>query len=275
MSVKIIITGATGFIGSALSQKLENIKGYSVVKITRTKDESGFFTVRSYQKIPAGDVLIHLGENSDRGIVNKKGDQYRKETGKVVEALLRNNYKKVIYCSTSTIYGDKGDRPYSENMEICVNDIYTKAKAENEEKVLSVGGIVIRLSNVIGAKMSKNNVLSDIIKQLPGKSPLTIRSLKPIRDFIWIDDVVDAIVELLQKDTSGVFNIGSGVATSINQLTEIVLSAVGQKNRKVKSSAVNSGYSYNVLNTEKIKKITGWEPKYLLPQSIKKMVRSL
>jgi len=117
-------------------------------------------------------------------------------------------------------------------------------------------------------------VLSKILKQLSGKDPLTIYNLKPIRDFIFIDDVVDAIVSLVLKDTSGIYNIGSGVETSINNLIEIVLNASEQYDREIKSTIKNIDYSYNALNVEQIKNTTSWEPKFTLSQSVKKMLNS-
>jgi len=271
----IVITGATGFIGRALCEKLEEKKEYSIIKVTRSQERMfGFYSVTSYQKTPLGDILIHLGENSDRSRVNKMGDQYREKTGDVMESLLKKRYKKIIYCSSSIVYGDKGIEPYSENMPTYADDIYSTSKLENEERVLCSGGVVTRFSNVIGNGMSKNNVLSEIFKQLSGKDPLTILNIKSIRDFIWIDDAVDAIVSLLQKDTSGIYNIGSGVETSINKLIETVLYISEQHGRKIKSTIKNPEYSYCVLNLEQIKKATGWKPKYTLSQSLKKILNN-
>ena len=271
----IVITGATGFIGRALCEKLEEKKEYSIIKVTRSQERMfGFYSVTSYQKTPSGDILIHLGENPDRSRVNKMGDQYREKTGDVMESLLKKRYKKIIYCSSSIVYGDKGIEPYSENMPTYADDIYSTSKLENEERVLCSGGVVTRFSNVIGNGMSTNNVLSEIFKQLSGKDPLTILNIKPIRDFISIDDAVDAIVSLLQNDTSGIYNIGSGVETSINKLIETVLYVSEQHGRKIKSTIKNPEYSYCVLNLEQIKKVTGWKPKYTLSQSLKKILNS-
>jgi len=271
----VVITGATGFIGRALSEKLEEKKEYSIIKVTRSQERIfGFHQVTNYQQTPPGDILIHLGEDPDRSRVNKMGDQYRVKIGEVMESLLKKNYKKIIYCSSSIVYGDQGIDPYSENMPTYADDIYSRSKLENEERVLCSGGVVTRFSNVIGNGMSKNNVLSEILKQLSGKDPLTIRNIKPIRDFIWIDDVVDAIVSLLQKDTSGIYNIGTGVETSINKLIETVLNVSEQHGRKIKSTIKNPDYSYSVLNVEQIKKVTVWKPKYTLSQSLKKILNS-
>jgi len=276
LTTKIVITGATGFIGIALCRKLEEKKEYSVIKVTRSQEGmTGFFRVTNYQQTPSGDILIHLGEDSDRARVNKMGDPYRKNTGEVIESLSIKGYKKIVYCSSSIVYGDKGTRPYKENMPTYADDIYSIAKLENEDRVLSLGGIVVRFSNVIGNGMSKNNVLSDIIKQLSEQTSITIRNIKPMRDFILIDDVVDAIVRLIQKEVSGVFNIGSGIETSVSQLTKTVLNVAKQKDRKINSIIKKSEYSYNVLDIDKIKKVTNWQPKFTLFQSVEKIINSL
>ena len=275
MTTIIVITGATGFIGSALCKKLEEKKEYSIIKVTRSqKLKSGFCHVTSYQQTPPGDILIHLGEDPDRSRVNKMGDSYLEITNQVMESLIKKGYKKIVYCSSSIVYGNQGKNLYSENMPTYADDIYTTVKLENEERVLRSGGIVARISNVIGSGMSKNNVLSDILSQLPGKDSLTIRNINPIQDFISVDDAVDAIASLLKNDISGIYNIGSGVGTSINKLIELVLSVSEQDDREIKSTIKNAGFSYSVLNIEKIKKITGWTPKYTLSQSVKKMLNS-
>ena len=96
MTSTIVITGATGFIGRALSEKLEEKKGYSIIKVTRSQERIfGFYPVTSYQQTPPGDILIHLGEDPDRSRVNKMGDQYREKTGEVMESLLKKRYKKI------------------------------------------------------------------------------------------------------------------------------------------------------------------------------------
>lgn len=271
MTTSIVITGATGFIGRALCKRLEEKKEFSIIKVTRsTKLKSGFCHVTSYQKTPPGDILIHLGEDPDRSSVNKIGDKYRVKTGYIMESLLKKGYKNIIYCSSSVVYGDKGTEAYKEDMITFANDTYSQAKLENEKRILSSNGIVVRFSNVIGYGMSKNTVLQDILRQIPEKGSLKIFNTQPIKDFILIDDVVDAIINLINKDASGIFNIGSGVATSIYNLIELVLDQNDQHGREIKSTITNPEYSYNVLNIDHIKKATGWKPKFTLSQSLKK-----
>jgi nucleoside-diphosphate-sugar epimerase len=276
LTIKIVITGATGFIGAALCKKLEEKKEYSIIKVTRSQESKvGFYQVTNYQQTPLGDILIHLGEDSDRPRVNKMGDLSRQMTRKVMKSLLMKGYKKIVYCSSSTVYGDQETEPYRENMPTYADDIYSAAKLENEERVLNLDGTVVRFSNVIGNGMSKKNVLSDIINQLSKPTSITIHNIKPIRDFILIDDAVDAVAGLVEKEVSGLFNIGSGMETSINQLIKMVLNLAKQEDRKINSTMKNSEYSYNVLNIEKIKKVTNWQPKFTLAQSIEKIINGL
>jgi nucleoside-diphosphate-sugar epimerase len=275
LTSSVVITGSTGFIGSALCKKLKERKEYSIVKVTRSKKhKSDYCQVSNYKNSPSGDILIHLGENSDRAIVNKLGDSYVDNSIDVIESLLEKKYEKIIYSSSSVVYGFKGNNPYGENKKIHGHDIYSKAKLENEKRVLLSGGVVVRFSNVIGNGMSKNNVLSDILKQFPGNGPLNINNLKPIQDFIFLDDAVEALLCLIEKDLSGVFNIGSGVATSINSLINEVLNLKNQKDREIISALINSNYSYNALNIQHIKNVTGWHPKHTLTQSIKKIINN-
>lgn len=275
MTSSIVITGATGFIGRALSKKLEEKKEFSVIKVTRSQEqEFGFNSVVSYEKTPPGDILIHLAEDPDRLRVNNMGNHYRRKTGIVMESLLKKRYKKIVYCSSSIVYGDQGTKLYKENMPTYAEDIYSISKLENEDRVLLSGGVVVRFSNVIGVGMSKNNVLSKILEGLSGKDSISIRNPKPIRDFICIDDVVEAIFSLIKVDAPGIYNIGSGIETSINKLVETVLNSSEQHHREVKNIIKNNDYSYNALNIEKIKETTGWKPEYTLSQSVKKILMS-
>ena len=129
MTSSVVITGSTGFIGSALCKKLKERKEYSIVKVTRSKKhKSDYCQVSNYKNSPSGDILIHLGENSDRAIVNKLGDSYVDNSIDVIESLLEKKYEKIIYSSSSVVYGFKGNNPYGENKKIHGHDIYSKAK---------------------------------------------------------------------------------------------------------------------------------------------------
>jgi len=271
MGVSVIVTGASGFVGDALVQRLKQTAGFNVIPVSRRQAHSDTYLLEDYHDTPPGDVLVHLAENPDRMQVNQSGDVELDKSMAVLDALLQKKYQFVVYCSSAIIYGDSGERPFLEESPVIVNDTYSRLKVVNENKVLHTGGAVLRLANVVGPGMAKNNVLSDILSQLSAMSPLVVRNGNPVRDFIWVSDVVNAIVILIEKKVPGVFNVGTGIGVSINELARMVLQAAGEAQREVDSMAVSSSESYNVLDIEKIKTL-GWEPAYTLSQSINTLI---
>jgi UDP-glucose 4-epimerase len=272
MELSVIVTGASGFIGSALVDKLKSCSNFNVIPVSRHCKDNLFIKVDNYKQTPKGDVLVHLAENPYRIDINQNCNNCINESGKILDALIDKSYKKIIYCSSSAVYGEESSIPLEEKSFVYSNDNYSKLKLDNEKKIIDTGGIVVRLANVIGPGMSNKNVLSDIINQIQLDGPVRVRNGAPIRDFIWIDDVVTALEVLISKADSGVFNIGSGKGLSIIELAEEVLK-VSNKNKSAISMDDSGKYSYNVLNISKMKKLLGWTPKFSLTQSIKLIIK--
>ena len=271
-NIKVVVTGVSGFIGSELVKKLQLIKDFEVIPVSRLKIDKTSCHVSTYKETPSGDILIHLAEPSDRAFVNNAGQSVLLKNKENLDFLLNNNYKKVIYCSSSSVYGDSGRTLFSENDLIKPYDQYSTMKIDSEKKILNQGGIVARFTNVIGNNMSKNNVLSDIISQISGVGPVFVQDTNPIRDFIAIADVVDALLMMTIKGGSGVYNIGTGIGISIKDLAEAVLKIHGEIARPVESIKDSKLDSFNVVNIEKVKIFYNWAPKIKLEESIKELI---
>jgi nucleoside-diphosphate-sugar epimerase len=265
---KIVLTGASGFIGNALYKRLKNTKGLSVIPVSRNLGLKNYFYSKDYCELPSGDILVHLGEESNRIKVNNSGEEYCKKCTKVIESIINKGYRHIIYASSSSIYGESGVSPYSEKMEIYQTDEYSKIKITNENLVLESGGGVARISNVIGLEMSSTNVLSNIISQLSKSGPILVQDTTPIRDFIFLDNVVEALLLMIQNQAAGIFNIGSGSATSIQRLAELCLITDGQIDRRIESKLNSSAYSFNVVDPTKITNTLKWKPSVSLQDSI-------
>ena len=175
--------------------------------VTRQKNKKGFYFSSNYHDLPAGEILVHLGEDPNRIKVNSIGEIYRSQAIKVVDSILDRGYKYIIYSSSAVLYGDSGTKPYTEDMLVCPFDDYSKLKLENENKILRAGGSVVRLTNVVGPGMAPNNVLSDILTQLSETGSVVMQNSKPIRDFVWLYDVIEALILMIQKRVSGVYNV--------------------------------------------------------------------
>ena len=252
----VIITGASGFIGSHCTKKLR-LHGFNVIPVTRKKIQ-GMITVNDYQNVPNGDILIHLGEDSDRGHVNSLGVDYYKIATSAVNALAQKFEGRMIYGSSAVVYGDQGAHPFKTDCKTYSVDTYSSTKVDNETTVSSFGGVSFRFSNVFGQGMSEKNVLSDIIKQLDTDGPIVVRNQSPIRDYIHISSITDLIIKAINNYQNGVFNVGSGEGTSIHQLAGLILGIAGQKNRQIHSLTKSEENSFSVLDISKTQKAFNW-----------------
>lgn len=271
MPLTIAVTGASGFVGGLICKSLQKDPIIQCVPVSRHVQKD-FYLVDDYSETPVCDVLIHLAESSDRGEVNSHGDKYLVNSARVMQSLVSKGFGKIIYISSSIVYGDKGDSPFSEQEKIEEVDVYSKNKIDNECRVLERGGVVVRLSNVIGYSMSSNNVVSDIIKQLPASGSLVLRNTAPIRDFIWGEDVAEALYQITLQQSDGIYNVGSGYGVSIERLARIALEIVGGESRQIESKIKQSDDSYNVLDITRIKDEFGWQPDITIRQALNQLI---
>lgn len=267
---RVVITGANGFVGAILSQRLSELQ-YDVVPVSRRAIEGGV-QVQCYSETPSGDALIHLAEESHRGVANALGASYELSARNLVEQLSRQFSGKVIYASSAVIYGDQNHTANREQDRVVATDVYSRTKLENERTIIESGGTVVRLSNLFGVGMSSENVISDILKQLPEDGPVSLRDVSPIRDFLSVTDVVLALVKMFETCCSGIFNVGSGEKVSIGQLADMCLDIVGQPHRDVVSISANDKISINYLDVSKIKRELGWSPSSSLKSQLSNLI---
>ena len=234
-------------------------KGQTVIPVSR-RSSPGIYQVEDYGQSPAGDILIHLAEDPDAGKVNQLGKHYLLKVTSVVRTLSRASYQRIIYASSGAVYGDQSDSPCRVDMPVISSGVYTDSKLINEQIVLDAGGAVLRLSNLIGIGMAVNSVMSDIIRQVPGRGPLQVRDDKPVRDFLAMRDAAFAMELMIESNFRGIVNVGSGVGTSVRTLAALALAAVGQEKREIESSAPSLGRSVNILDISETKRILGWTP---------------
>ncbi|MBK6637177.1 MAG: NAD-dependent epimerase/dehydratase family protein [Rhodocyclaceae bacterium] len=171
--------------------------------------------VASYANVPDGDLLIHLAEEPDRAVASRAGDAYVEESTGLARALSRRFAGRMIYASSGVVYGDAGQAPFRVGDPLVPTDAYARAKILGEAAVLEEGGTVVRLANLFGPRMSKGNVMSDILHQIPGDGPVLVRDDMPVRDFLAVDDAAKLFTLLAGSRINGALNAGSGVGTRI------------------------------------------------------------
>ena len=264
---KIVLTGASGFIGSKVAGALR-AAGMKPICISRVPRE-GMLQVTDYRATPAADILIHLGEERDRGSVAAAGATYIDSVVATTAALCRKGYKRIIYASSAVVYGDHVTTARRENEPVQPSDPYSTAKLINECLVTDEGGTVVRLANVIGPDMSRSNILTAILTQIGQQGPLRVRNVSPVRDYIWIDDAVAALIALALGPAIGTYNIGSGRGTTVGELAGLALSLAGENGREIISTEPASAGSCCYLNVDRMQREFNWSAQMDLAQGIR------
>lgn len=277
--LKVVVTGASGFLGGHVLRALASRQNIEIIAVSR-RDISGWIRVSDYSESPVGDVLIHLAEDGDRTRVAETGGAYEEAVNATLIALLAKDYSRVVYASSAILYGDRDMRPHFPVDPVQVNDTYSRIKRHSELAILeSPAGIVGRLANVYGPGMSKNNVMSTFLQQIPGEGSVKVMDTSPVRDFLWVEDAAEGIVALALNnfrkiDHGGVFNLGTGAGTSIGSLVSIALEIAGQPGRAVETKRSSGRQSSLVLDFSDTMAACGWQPKTSLRAGLTHLLRT-
>jgi len=273
--MKVIVTGASGFIGNKLVKELLR-RGVEALAVARRPVEFvDSLVVDNYFDTPNGDILIHLAENPNRAQVNKMGDSYANEASTLAKALISKDYQRIVFASSVVIYGDKGKSLHKPADPAFVDDIYSQSKLDCELLFKKCNGVIARMSNVYGVGMSTENVFSKIIKQVPCTNEIKVWNDKPIRDFLWIDDAVDALVKMALGKARGIYNVASGRAVSIKELVNTVLITSGcDKKCNLSVTKPSDEYSSIMLDISDTSNSFNWTPKMKLEDGIKQLLNN-
>ncbi|WP_045860440.1 NAD-dependent epimerase/dehydratase family protein [Teredinibacter purpureus] len=277
----IVVTGASGFIGQHLCYALTQ-QGYRVIAVTRHKPHArrfklSFTVVDHYRNSPRGDALIHLAEESDRATVETLGAEYARDATALVEFFAHFYGTEMLYVSSCSVFGATTKsklRPFTEEYPVDVSDRYTAIKTTNERTVLNTHGTVVRLSNIFGTGMAPTNVVSTILHQLHAtpRDPIYLKRLRPIRDFLYVEDLTQALIAVINSSSTGLFNLASGHSVRIGDLAREILAAFGQPDRDVIATDIETPASVVRINTQKFKRTFSWSPQYSLTRGIHQLV---
>jgi UDP-glucose 4-epimerase len=272
--MRVIVTGASGFVGRPVLHRLRAM-GADVIGVARhsVSAEPGIVQVADYSQTPIGDVLVHLAESSDRRQVAREAAAYEDQAAATLESLLTKHYPRVVYASSAILYGDQSSRPSRPEDRVVVGDSYTRVKRAAESAILRCpGGVVARLANLYGPGMSKDNVISTILSQVPGAGPLVVAADSPIRDFLWVDDAAAALSTMALGAAVGVFNVGSGEGAAVREVAETALRIAGESQRSVVARAPAKRTSRLVLDIEKTVAAFDWHPSVTLSDGLGRLV---
>jgi UDP-glucose 4-epimerase len=276
----IVVTGASGFIGRTVVETLAGA-GVRVLAASRrpvTFDASvPAIIVKSYGELdtPVGDsVLLHLAEPRDTAAAEGGGEAYIAERRAALADLLAKSWGHVVYGSSAAVYGEGGAAPHRADEPIAPAGAYARAKVACEQDVLARGGTVARIANVYGRGMAPNNVIADILKQIPGSGPLMVRNRRAVRDFLCIDDLAKGLAMLAQSRRQGIFNFGTGRGVSVGELAGIALESAGEADRSVCTTATIEAPSHLVLDSSATSEALAWRAETSLENGLARLLGS-
>ena len=305
------VIGASGYIGSKLVNKLTD-SGCNVIRSSRrdtiTNGDSEFVMAELdsldfwLNIVEKSDVIIHLAGNTSINVANDNPALDLNSSVvpiyRLIEAckILRKR-PRVVFASTVTAYGFTDNLPVSEATAENPESFYDLHKFFVERQLVLAtklnicDGVSLRLANVYGpssANSSANDrgILNKIIGlALAGDIVSLYGGGNYIRDYIYIDDVVDAFIlaSISSKSAGEVFNVGSGVGTSVRDAFNAVTQEVyRQTNKIVEMKDVpwpENSPKIDMRNfTASIKKAhtcLGWSPKVSLQTGIATTVKSI
>ncbi len=260
----VLVTGAAGFLGRRLVAALaaDRVEVHAITRsVADVPGASVVRRVRSYAETPAvrGAVLIHLAGERSLAVAEANGAAGVVEASEVAAALAGKPYRGLILASSAVVYGDQSAEPHRPDEVVPPpRGRYAEAKLACEAPFVREGGLVLRLGNVYGPGMARDSVVAEIAAQIPGSGPVVVRNAGPVRDFVWIDDVIGAFVTAVRQLTAGILNIGSGRGTSIAALAATALKVARQESRPVQALQTSERPSVCVLDVSATRSALRW-----------------
>ena len=247
--MKILVTGACGFIGSSFVHLLskKNIEYVIVDKMTYAGKMSNLpkgFNLKQYDINDITidtigndyDYIVHFAAEShvDNSILNGAPFVQTNVVGtyNMIElAKQMPNLKKFVHISTDEVYGDVNDLDVDETNEECQlhgSSYYSATKASSDLLVQAAGRtyglpyLITRTCNNFGERQDNEKFLPTIIRKIQNDEPIPVYGDgEQIREWIWADDNCEMIFELMQHE-NGVWNIGSSDRYTNNQIVNMI-----------------------------------------------------
>ncbi len=297
---KVIVIGATGYIGSHLVERLlkdnyevllvdNNSTGrYTNIKHLYPRDKipevMNIDNLKAYPKIP---IVFHLGTPSYYMFFEKNPHLY---SYTIKDFLTILNYckqwgSKLVYASTASMYWGNAI-PFKETMNIYPKDLYSECFYQIERlcnlySTYGVKSIGLRLFNVYGGRETFKEDNASIIHRFitsigKNKTPILYGDGRQTRDFIYIDDVVESLMlSMKSKISCDVINIGSGTNYSFNEILELINTLMNVDMELVyRNNPIGNYIEHSLADISKANKLLKFTPKIDIETGIKSVIEN-
>ena len=307
--MNLFISGGAGFIGSNLVNEINKLKKIKKIIIYDNFSSGKKWFLKKSKKIriikadlknqnklnkaiKKTDLVYHFAANPDIAAAVKNPDiDFIEGTillRNVLEAMRKNNIKKIIFASGSGVYGDKKDKPLIEDKTITnpistygASKLYCENLISSYSNLVGINGISFRFANVCGDNCT-HGVCYDFVKKLfKNKKEISILGNgKQSKSYLHVSDVVSALIKAknFKLKNHQVYNLSTKDFISVNEILKLALEAFKIKNIKKKYTGGNRGWRGDVpivrINDSKFRKF-GWSNKNSSKQTIVKTIKFL
>ncbi|WP_280770568.1 SDR family NAD(P)-dependent oxidoreductase [Salipaludibacillus daqingensis] len=302
---KVLVTGGAGFIGSHVTDLLvekghevvildnlssgdkKNINPSSLVTFVEGDVRDEKTVSETFRQHATIDAVVHLAAQSKVGpsLESPQNDLDINIHGtvNVLEGARKHNVSNVVYSSSAAVYGHVEVLPVSEQASAAPLSPYGVSKLAGEEYVKAYGRLydlnvsVLRFANVFGPRQSaatEAGVITIFIEQLiEGTQPTIQGDGKQTRDFVYVKDVVRAVVDCLEKtdkiaSPNPVYNVSTETMTSVEELLKQLCSAVGENFDPLYVEERKGDIKHSYLSYSKLSEEFDWAPETKLEEGL-------
>jgi UDP-glucose 4-epimerase len=284
MPKKIVVTGYKGFVGSALVSALNQSGNFDICGVARS-DGQDLGDRQVVNALPKCDKIVHLCGSV--GVIKSWDNPHETYQNNLLPTLnilefARTHQIPFIYVS-SYMYGTPEYLPIDEAHPLDCKNPYAHSKrlaemlCEAYAKDFNLPVTILRPFNIYGIGQTQDSLISYVVNQAKTQDFIQVNDLNPKRDYLHIDDLVRAILKVINADqnTLEIYNLGFGKSYSVQEIIDIILQVIPKQLfvkslDKIRINEIMDCYS----NSQKFSQKFNWSPNVSLKEGIINLLNS-
>ncbi len=295
-----LITGGAGFVGSHLAEELikrgnavtilDDLNTGKINNLEKIKDKINFVKGDIRDAILLKDIcrnrdgIFHLAARASVQESFLKPEEYHDVNVKGTENIFtqaKENKTKVVYASSSSVYGNPVELPIKEDSPMNPINPYAQTKVDKEKLAMKFAEnglkvIGMRYFNIFGERQSKEyaGVVKLFLERVQNKLPPKINGDGlQARDFVFVGDVVNANIMAMESNVDhAFFNVGTNTNISVIELANVMIKAGNLDLKPIFVPALKGDVKITIADTSLIKKSLGWHPTTTIEEWLKQKI---